>query len=410
MQANVGSAQTYYFTSISANYFAKARVLGKSLKKFNPTAKFIVVLCDKIPESVRMDEEIFDDILTLERIRYIDNINAFSFKHTVTELCTAVKPMAALEIMECYSAGSIIYLDPDIAVFNSLEELERMFEKSSILLTPHQLKPEVHDLYVRENEILFLKRGSYNFGFFGVKADEEGKSFLNWWRERLQNYCFDDNYDCLPELSKDGLLGLFTDQKWADLIPSFFENYYIIRSPGYNVCTWNLTRRHLTIDLEGRIAVDGEPLCFFHFSGFDSGAHHNELQKLLNVEPQNKDVWKLSKWYKEELQKNGQKIFEKIPPEYTVYSNGEIIRNADRKLFHIRKDVHKFFPDPYQVNDGFCFYTWVRTEYPQYFNEKQNVFRSSNKSNWKKTANKIFPAYSWLGRFIRKIYRLLRNM
>lgn len=408
MQANEAAAQTYYFTSISANYTAKARVLGQTLKKFNPGAKFIVVLCDEIPEFMRIEEEIFDDILTLDCIRYIKNINIFTFKHTVTELCTAVKPMAALEIMDRYCAGSVIYLDPDIAVFNSLKELEEMFEENSILLTPHQLKPETHDLYVRENEILFLKRGSYNFGFFGVKADEEGKKFLNWWRTRLQDYCFDDNYECLPELTKDGLLGMFTDQKWADLIPSFFDGYHIIRHPGYNVCTWNLTQRHLTINSEGKIAVDGESLYFFHFSGFDSGGHHNELQKLLSIDPRNKDVCRLSRWYEDELQKNGQKLLAGISGAYGAYSNGEVIQNAERKLFHIRKDVHEIFQDPYQVNDGFCYYTWVRKEYPQYFEGGDSKIHRPKRQGWKITAKKLFPANTFRGRLARKIYYSLK--
>jgi len=358
---------TYYFTSITANYFAKARVLCKSLKEHNPNARFILGISDDIPNYVDLSNELFDGIIESKNLHAIENKAAYLFKHTITELCTAVKPLIALEIMDKYNAN-VIYLDPDIGVFDSLSELEAMFENSSILMTPHQFVPEKQDLYVKENEILFLKRGSYNFGFFGVKNDAEGKRFLNWWAERLNSYCFDDNYEVLKELTHDGLLGLFTDQKWADLVPSFFDNYKIIKEPGYNVCTWNLSSRHVVHKGNNIFRVNDKPLFFFHFSGFDSGAHQNELTKSLSYYPHNTDVQILSKWYTEQLKQNDQKIFEQIK-WHSTYSNGEEIKNFERKLYHIRNDVHSLFRNPYEVIDGLCFHNWVREEYECYFEQ-----------------------------------------
>ena len=398
---------TYYFTSITANYFAKARVLCKTLKKYNKEAKFVLGISDSIPDFVELSEEPFDEVLEAKNLKQIENKDSFFFKHTVTELCTAVKPLMAYEIIQKEDADSVIYLDPDIAVFDSLNELENMFSEGSILLTPHQLVPEKEDIYIRENEILFLKRGTYNFGFFGVKKDEQGLSFLNWWADRLKNYCFDDNYEVLDELTHDGLLGLFTDQKWADLIPSYFDKYKIIREPGYNVCTWNLSGR--TVKIKGdKIFVNNKPLYFFHFSGFDSGAHHNELRKSLTYYPHNSDVQKLSLWYEEQLKQNGQKVFEKIQWENTKYSNGEVIKNFERKLFHIRKDVHKLFQNPYQVTDGLCFYNWVRTEYKNYFIEfKQKEEETKAENDLKKIIDRLFPLKSKRRWFAKKIYNNL---
>lgn len=405
---------TYYFTSITANYFAKARVLCKSLKKYNKDAKFILGISDSIPDSIDLKEEPFDDVIESKNLKRIGNKDIFFFKHTVTELCTAVKPMIAYEILQKKDADSVIYLDPDIVVFDNLKELEKMFDEGSILLTPHQLVPETEDTYIRENEILFLKRGTYNFGFFGVKKDEQGLAFLNWWTERLENYCFDDNYDVLEELSHDGLLGLFTDQKWADLIPSYFDRYKIIREPGYNVCTWNLSGRKVKISKDGKFFINEKPLYFYHFSGFDSGGHHNELKKSLEYYPQNKDVQKLSCWYEEELKQNGQKVFEKIIWNDNSYSNGELIKNFERKLLHIRKDVYHLFVNPYEVTDGLCFYNWVRKEYKKYFvqfekkEKEEGIQRSVIKG-----INFFFPLKSkrrWIAKKVyKKIYKKLNN-
>ena len=60
---------------------------------------------------------------------------------------------------------------------------------------------------------------------------------------------------------------MFTDQRWVDFVPSFFE-HHILKDPTYNVAYWNLHARTLTWDGR-RYLVDGAPLRFFHFSGFD---------------------------------------------------------------------------------------------------------------------------------------------
>ena len=60
---------------------------------------------------------------------------------------------------------------------------------------------------------------------------------------------------------------MFTDQRWVDFVPSFFE-HHILKDPAYNVAYWNLHARDLTWD-GSRYMVDGAPMRFFHFSGFE---------------------------------------------------------------------------------------------------------------------------------------------
>jgi hypothetical protein len=272
--------------------------------------------------------------------------------------------------MEKYNAEKVIYLDPDIGVFNNLSPIRTLLNESSIIITPHQLSPEKDDIFIIENEILFLKRGTYNLGFFGVKKDVQGLDFLHWWQNRLYDYCFDDNYEVLPELTENHLLGLFTDQKWIDLVPSFFSNYHIVRDPGYNVCTWNLSNRNITKSDDGSYFVNGFPLRFFHFSGYDNGGHHIELRKSLEFYPYNNVVLTLSKCYEEQLEKESQVFFGEIPFSKKTYDNGDVIQNFERKIFHIRKEIQKEFEDPYKVSiNEPCFYYWIREEYAKYFEE-----------------------------------------
>lgn len=398
--------KTVYFTSIVPNYLAKARVLCESLKETNPGSFFVLGICD----SKSIDEELlktpFDAYLPFEAIDSIIDKRSFLFKHNVTELCTAVKPFYAEEIMKRFGAEKVIYLDPDIVVFYSLEPLSNLLEKSSIILTPHQLKPENEDIYVRENEILFLKRGTYNLGFFGVNSSQDGLEILHWWQSRLLNYCFDDNYEVLPDLSANGLLGLFTDQKWVDLIPSFFPSHQILRDPGYNVCTWNLSHRHVEMTKDGKYLVNGYPMRFFHFSGFDSGGHYNELLKSLRYYPHNSTVLELDKVYERRLKDADQEIFGSLDYSLTKYDNGETIQSFERKIYHIRKDTHHIFGDPYKVTtEEPCFYNWVRTEYAQYFDEENGAYRYSDENAAYKAINKYFPR----GTLRRKILLFIFN-
>lgn len=406
---------TIFFTSITPNYLAKARVLCRTLKKHNPDAFFILGICDsgKLDQSLLKNP--FDGVIEFDSLDYIVDKKSFLFKHSVSELCTAVKPFYADKIIKEFNAEKVIYLDPDVAVFDSLEPLLKLLDKYSILLTPHQLKKERDDLYIRENEILFLKRGSFNLGFFGVKSDNQGLEFLKWWQSRLYHYCFDDNYEVLPELERNGLLGLFTDQKWIDLVPSFFPNHHIVRDPGYNVCTWNLTNRKIHLLNNGKFLIDGLPLRFFHFSGYDSGAHRNEVQKLLMHYPLINDVKKLDDWYDNELAKEGQEEFGKLRYSYTVYQNGQEIQDFERKIYHIRKDIHNIFPDPFQIeNNEPCFHNWVREEYGEYFEKFQNPNKQQEELFALLMFNRWFPRGSRRRRIIslisKKLFYLLKPL
>jgi hypothetical protein len=52
------------------------------------------------------------------------------------------------------------------------------------------------------------------------------------------------------------------------MVPALFDDVAILRNPGYNVAYWNMPSRPLSL-VEGKWFAGGEPLVFFHFSGFD---------------------------------------------------------------------------------------------------------------------------------------------
>jgi hypothetical protein len=52
-------------------------------------------------------------------------------------------------------------------------------------------------------------------------------------------------------------------------------------------------------DFDAGFEVDGEPLAFYHFTGFDSGAHRIMAAKNASASP---SVQKLIAWYAREIE------------------------------------------------------------------------------------------------------------
>jgi glycosyltransferase involved in cell wall biosynthesis len=223
------------------------------------------------------------------------------------------------------------------------------FKDASVLLTPHQTEPEEAIDTIIDNEICSLKHGIYNLGFLGVKPSPEGLRFARWWRDRLHRFCRAD----IPA-------GLFTDQRWVDLAPAFFTDLHILRHPGCNVSTWNLSHRHIEGTLADGFTVNGLPLIFYHFSGFDSGDQAIMLGKYGRHMPA---AHTLRQWYLSRTERTEDKTFSKRRWTYSFFSNGEAIAAEQRHLFRDRKDLQEAFPDPFEVpGPGVGFYYWYKAE------------------------------------------------
>lgn len=332
------------FTSITANYLPKARVLAHSLKKIHPDAKFHLVLSDEIPEALKRDQTPFDSVITINELPIKDR-EAWIFKHTLVELCTAVKGFAFQEIFKRHNADKVFYFDPDMVVMSRLDPLLEKLDRASVLLTPHQTEPDTRIEAIIDNEICSLKHGVYNLGFLAVRNSSEGLRFVNWWADRLAEFCYDD----IPG-------GIFTDQRWVDLAPAFFEDICIVRDPGCNVATWNLTHRTATGSMKDGIKINGQTLIFYHFSGFDSGAQEVMLKKYGKDSPV---LFELRDWYIAECEKYGQKDEGRIPCIYNFFENKTPISKHQRVLYRKRQDLQKTFKNPFATSDPKnSYYDW----------------------------------------------------
>ena len=326
--------KVHVFTSCAYNYFPKIRLLFNSLKKYHPEWRMHVVLADKPNPDLNIDKEPFDEITSIEELN-IPNWKAWAFGHSIIELSTAIKPFMFKKLMNIKGCEKVIFLDPDIVVFSKLDDIIKDLDIANITLTPHQTSPEESIEGIIDNEICSLKHGTYNLGFLGVANTKVGKDFIGWWGKRTYHFCKDD----IPN-------GLFTDQKWIDLVPALFEGVKIIRSSRHDVASWNMPIRKLTKSKSGNYLVDGKKLGFYHFTGFDSGAHLVMLKKYNNYKGAVKELYD---WYSFQIKTSIDDPFVKLKWGYSIYSDGSPIKIEHRIIYAKRKDLKKKFPDPFDA-------------------------------------------------------------
>lgn len=222
------------FTLCSINYLSQAKVLHDSFIKHNPDYKFIVGLVDRLENRHYIPGDFQAEFLEVEQIG-IPAFEEMAIRYNIIELNTSVKPFYIDYFFRYRQADIVVYLDPDICVYNRFTIIEEELSKSDIILTPHILTP-ITDEY-KPAEQHFLNYGLYNLGFIALKRSSIADEFIVWWKERL-------TYLCVSDICN----GLFVDQLWVNLAPVFFEQVNILKHPGLNVAYWNIHERKLTHD------------------------------------------------------------------------------------------------------------------------------------------------------------------
>lgn len=326
------------FTSAAPNYYPKVAVLFESLKKIHPdwVRNWLV-----IEKKENFDKQKFEMDELVDNYIFLDDLNAYSEKWTfgnnIEEMCTAAKPVLVQQMFKEKKWDQILYFDPDMVLFSDVSELKENFSTNSILLTPHLSKPEKTLEAVLDNELCSLKHGVFNLGFFGIKNDDQGSAFTDWWAERLMTFCHAD-------LSR----GVWTDQKWINFAPVFFERVKILKDGRFNLAPWNIGQRNTDGSLETGINVEGKPLGFYHFTGFDSGMHEIMLRKYSDKE---NPVLELPNWYKQET-----KRFIKETPMWSLsfYTSGEEISSKSRMIFKDSSfDIESREDSPYSKSNEY---------------------------------------------------------
>jgi glycosyltransferase involved in cell wall biosynthesis len=249
----------------------------------------------------------------------------------------------------------VIYFDPDIKLFGSINPMLELLDDHNVLLTPHLTN--LLDDGKLPSELGILQAGSYNLGYIGLSNTQESLKLVKWWQSKLYK-------ECVVDLSR----GLFVDQKWMDMVPSLFSGVYICRDEGWNVAYWNLNHRNVEQHGETEFFVNDRPLVFFHFSGYSIEAktlskHQNRFDKSSNGEA----VERLCEIYNDCLTRNGIGKYKAIPYAYGTFNDGTPIPDVARLV--IKDDP--FFDDLDLFNNDD-----LNRAY-RYFNEKVSAVSNS---------------------------------
>jgi polysaccharide pyruvyl transferase WcaK-like protein/glycosyltransferase involved in cell wall biosynthesis len=242
-------------TIVARNYLPYARAFARSLVAVHPEAQATVLVIDGAADPA--DEGLFRSLRLEDVIPDAAERQRLALMYDVTELSTAVKPLLLRRLL-AEGTPSVLFFDPDIQVFDSVAGLSQLAIDRDIVLTPHVLAPIPDDGF-EVSDLAVLRAGVFNLGFIGVGAGAE--RFLEWWSARLRRHCLSDVAN-----------GMFVDQRWVDCVAGSFP-HAVVSDPGCNVAYWNLHERRVVRTATG-YDVNGVPLRFYHFSGFDPEVPH----------------------------------------------------------------------------------------------------------------------------------------
>jgi lipopolysaccharide biosynthesis glycosyltransferase len=303
--------------------------LANSIKNVNPEMKFLVCLVEREVHPAAAGFSNFDDIVLGKDMGFSD-FDQFIFKHSIVEASTAVKGKLFQYMLKAYpQENKFIYLDPDIYAYSDFKELNEILDHESVVLAPHLLAPGNIEM-----EISSLKHGVFNLGFLAISRTENSQLFIDWWAERLNQFCYDD----IPG-------GIFTDQKWVNLAPCFFD-VHILKHAGYDYATWSLKTSEL-VKCGNEYFVGNDPLRFIHFSGFDSGTINWAIQEW--IQDKNNPFIALYHEYKQILEACGQNTLGHAPWNYSCFTSGEKIERNVREFY--RSMQNEYCGNPFESSN-----------------------------------------------------------
>ncbi len=308
-------------TISAANYLAQARVLADSFLDLHPTGTVHILVVDGTDDPPhRAGVKLYDG-----RSVFPDEADflRMATMYDVVELSTAVKPAFLLHLLQ-QTGEPVTYLDPDILVVSSLQDVAEEADEHGLVLTPHLLQPMEVARRFDLNEISIAVAGTYNLGFASVS--DGAIPFLRWWDERLRRWCVNQ-----------AATGLMVDQKWVDLGFGYFGGH-VLRDPGYNVAYWNAEFRQLETTAGGQLTVNGDtPLRFFHFSGYSPRRPHL-LSKWLGERPrvllsERPDLVAICERYRGLLEQNDFELRTREPYGYNTSEDGTAIDGVIRRAY-----------------------------------------------------------------------------
>jgi glycosyltransferase involved in cell wall biosynthesis/SAM-dependent methyltransferase len=338
-------------TIVARNYLAYARVLAASYARHHPGQRLSVLVLDGAGAPLEPDTEPFETVVPEQLSLSTAAFHEMATMYDVTELATAVKPFFLRFLLD-RGADVAMFLDPDIEVFGPLEELGALAREHDIVLIPHTLRP-VPDDGRRPTFAELASSGVYNLGFIALGGG--AGAFLDWWEASLRRNCI-----IAPDEQ------LFVDQRLIDFLPALFPPH-VVRDPAYDVAYWNLHERRIAWT-GGGYSVNGGPLRFFHFSGFNP-LNPTVLSKHQGTTPrtvlgQEPDLARLCREYADEVLAAGHRHCASLPYGFGTAANGVRLDRRMRRMYRegllaAEDGAGALPPDPFDPVQADAFIDWL---------------------------------------------------
>ena len=383
------------FTIVAQNYIGPAQVLNASIKQYYQNLDFFIVVADE--PSLSPSEMPSNVIIARDNLDFdVDIWEEMAFKYNLTEFCTAIKP-SSVEFFLDKGYRKVIYVDPDILFFSSIEPIFQDLDHHKLVLTPHICSiPQFGKTDAPETD--WTKCGIYNLGFLAVSESDLTRSILSWWQERLNYYCF-----------MDSSRGEYTDQKWMDFLPAFCtgDELLISKDLGRNLAPWNFFEREVH-NVNGEYFVNERnsddkqlfKLLFAHFSGYNykDMLKGNVSQKNILDLKDYIDIRPLLIKYANNITEN-RELFEKyIDCEYSYdrFEDGHKISKFDRLIFESL------------LENGYKFKTPFRTDGELYKLFKRNKLLENGSDSYSSDTNKsINNKIKKANKFLRIVFKIV---
>jgi hypothetical protein len=331
------------FTIVAKNYLSFALTLGDSLKKQDQNLDFYIFIVDDLSGVPTELVTKYKTIVVNETI--VTNHLEMAFKYNITEYSTSIKPYIFSYLFNNNKYEKIIYSDPDIYFYQSPNIIYNLLDFNFCILTPHLIDIETaHKSEATDVGLLFA--GIFNLGFIALRKCDDATVLLNWWQQRLRDYCYGERME-----------SLHTDQKWIDFVPSFFKDgVNISHNKGFNIAYWNIHERLLIENNNELVVVDNENVLvtFLHFSG------NNPLNILVNKQCKNLNISNYPVWkkyildYGKKVEANDFATLIKLQYKYNSFTNGDTISSLHRRMYRKLQELNKTdnYQNPFEIKEN----------------------------------------------------------
>jgi hypothetical protein len=331
-------------TIAAKSYLSYVRVLASSFRRYHPDIPFYVLLADEVDGYFDPAAEPFQllrlsdiDVPRLERIR---------FHYGQQPLSYAATPYFLAHLLD-RGFQRVLFFKQESLVLGDVSSLVDLLDRSSILLTPHLLRPLAGADRI-PRELVILLSGTFNAGVLGVSRTATTGRFLAWWKDRVSTHC----RHAVPE-------GMHYEQRWLDLVPGLFEDVHVLRDSAYNVGHWNLPERSVEVHAD-RVLVDGSPCKVFRFSGYSPDDPRTPTKYFTRLTWENvgpaREVFSR---FGSALEAAGYHETKAWPYAYGSFDNGAPVPELARSLYlELGEEVARF-GDPLHTGHSGSYFDWL---------------------------------------------------